>query len=230
MVASPANPSAIAVKTTSLIPLPTAPIQMSAPHAFRRAPSHLPAAGMAEMLASADRREKAKQQQQQQQGKSSSGGFRDQTNSKSFQASQSSFSGSKTPSTAKKSTAAAGKEQAAGDALDDGDFRSGAVGADGEVKKAKRTRPKVDADLLAGDKGLAAILKTFPSLKQELKGDGHEAHDVRLLISRLQMWTWQMAPAVSFPDAVNTLEKLGHTIRVQVAHEPHSPPAFVPCS
>jgi len=196
---------------------------------FRNAPhSHTPTAGMAEMLASADRREKAKQQQ----AKGSSGGFRDQTNSKSSQGSQAAFSGSKTPSTAKKG-AAVGKEQVA-DAGDDGDFRAGAAAVDGEVKKAKRTRPKVDADLLAGNAGLAAILKTFPSLKQELKGEGHEAHDVRLLISRMQvcdacmcvcvyvfiilmqMWAWKMAPAVSFPDAVNTLEKLGHTIRVQV--------------
>jgi hypothetical protein len=144
--------------------------------------SHTPAAGMADMLASADRREKAKQQQ----SKGSSGGLRDQTNTKSFQGSQSSFAGSKTPSTAKK-TGAAGKEQADASALDDeGDFRSGALGADGEAKK-KRTRPKIDADLLAGSSGLAAILKTFPSLKQELKGEGHEAHDVRLLIGRLQV-------------------------------------------
>jgi hypothetical protein len=70
--------------------------------------------------------------------------------------------------------------------VDEGDFRSGAAGADGDVKK-KRTRPKIDADLLADSTGFAAILKTFPSLKHELKGEGHEAQDVRLLISRLQV-------------------------------------------
>jgi hypothetical protein len=135
---------------------------------------------MAEMLASADRREKAKQQQ----GKGSTGGFRDQTNTKYSQGTQSSFA-SKTPSTAKKSSGP-GKEQADTGGVDEGDFRLGAAGADGDAKK-KRTRPKIDADLLTGDKGLTAILKTFPSLKHELKGQGHEAHDVRLLISRMQV-------------------------------------------
>jgi hypothetical protein len=144
--------------------------------------SYTPTAGMAEMLASANMREKSKQQQQQ--GKFSSGGFRDQTNTKLAQGSQSSFS-SKTPSTAKKG-AAPSKEQTEDGVVDEGDFRSGVAGADGDVKK-KRTRPKIDADLLAGDNGFAAILKTFPTLKHELKGEGHEAHDVRLLISRLQV-------------------------------------------
>ena len=142
--------------------------------------SYTPAAGMAEMLASADRREKAKQLQ----GKGSSGGFRDQTNTKYSQGSQSSFA-NKTPSTAKKG-AGPGKDQADADGVDEGDFRLGTAGADGDAKK-KRTRPKLDADLLTGDKGLTAILKTFPSLKHELKGEGHEAHDVRLLISRMQV-------------------------------------------
>ena len=157
---------------------------------FARGPySHTPTAGMAEMFASADRRDKAKQQQQQQQqGKGYSGGkFRDQTNAKGGQSSQpgsKSLQGSQTPSTAKK-TAAPGKEQADG-GIDEGDFRSGAVAADGEAKK-KRTRPKIDAEMLAGNAGFAAILQNFPSLKHELKGEGHEAHDVRLLISRLQV-------------------------------------------
>jgi hypothetical protein len=180
---------------------------------------------MAEMLASADAREKSRQQQ----AKSFSGGFRDQTSTRNIQDSQSSTSASKTPSTAKKAAAVA-KEHAENGEIDEGDFRSGAVGNDGDAKK-KRSRPKIDADLITGSTGLAAILKTFPSLKHELKGEGHEAQDVRLLISRFQvslpnpssrssqfsqMWSWRMAPAVSFSDSVAMLEKLGHTVRLQV--------------
>ena len=52
-----------------------------------------------------------------------------------------------------------------------------------KVKKAKRQQPKFSHDLLMDhQKGMVAIYKNFPKVK--FKGKGHEASDLRKLLSK----------------------------------------------
>lgn len=93
---------------------------------------------------------------------------------------------------------------------------------DEEVKVAKQRRkiPKLDTDKLISDPGLPKIRKLLRSgeLKKRLrlKGKGHEFSDVARLLNFYQMWLDNLYPRAKFADALQMVEKAGHTKKLQM--------------
>jgi len=80
-------------------------------------------------------------------------------------------------------------------------------------KRVMRPQPKLDATRLKSDRGLYILPKLFTDV--EFKGRGQEAHDLKLLMSRLEHWAHRLFPKLSFDDFIERLERLGSKKEIQ---------------
>merc|ERR1712018_363914 len=68
-------------------------------------------------------------------------------------------------------------------------------------KKPRKPIPKLNYDRLAGERGLAVLPKMFEDVKW--KGKGHEAHDLKILMGKLEHWSHRIFPKASFDDFID---------------------------
>lgn len=123
------------------------------------------------------------------------------------------------------------KRKAPGDALDrelenDSNVyaRNDAFDQEVQIKvKTQRAKiPKLDADRLLSEKGIPKIrvLTKHGSAefkrKLRLKGKGHEFTDCARLLSFYQIWLDNLYPRAKFADALQLVEKAGHSKLMQV--------------
>ncbi|ESN90387.1 hypothetical protein HELRODRAFT_189853 [Helobdella robusta] len=80
-------------------------------------------------------------------------------------------------------------------------------------KRTIRPQIKLDVDKLKGSRGLQALPKIFK--KVHLKGKGHEAHDLDLIMTHLEHWAHRLMPKIPFCEFVERMEKLGTRKEVQ---------------
>ena len=97
-----------------------------------------------------------------------------------------------------------------------------AFGGDEEVKiqKQRKKIPKLDAERLLSDPGIPKIRTLLRSgqfkKKLRLKGKGHEFSDTAKLLNYYQMWLDNLYPRAKFADALQLVEKAGHTKKMQM--------------
>ena len=93
---------------------------------------------------------------------------------------------------------------------------------DEEVKIAKPRKkiPKLDAERLLSEPGLPKVRTLIRSgkltEKLRLRGKGHEFNDVAKMLNYYQMWLDQLYPRAKFADAIQMVEKAGHTKKLQM--------------
>ncbi|DBA86052.1 TPA: hypothetical protein ACH3X1_005576 [Trebouxia sp. C0004] len=76
--------------------------------------------------------------------------------------------------------------------------------------KRKRQKPKLTVDNLKEQHGIAEVFHTFPKkFKQEFRGRGHEAGDLRRLLEMYIGWQQRIFPYAPFDAFIEGLEKLG---------------------
>ncbi|ORY78408.1 replication fork protection component Swi3-domain-containing protein [Leucosporidium creatinivorum] len=86
---------------------------------------------------------------------------------------------------------------------------------EGVVQKKRRVVAKMDETRLLGPSGFPRLLEDAGKFK--LKGKGHEAQDLKRLMSMYQLWAHQMYPKTNLRDTLKTVEKLCHKRSVQRA-------------
>lgn len=93
---------------------------------------------------------------------------------------------------------------------------------DEEVKITKQRKkiPKLDAERLLSEPGIPHVRKLMRSgqlkRKLRLKGKGHELDDVARLLNFYQNWLDSLYPRAKFTDALQLVEKAGHTKKMQM--------------
>lgn len=120
------------------------------------------------------------------------------------------------------------KRKAPGDALDrelDNDDRaydSTKIDQEIKIKKQRVPIPKLDAERLLSERGIPKIRALTKSgitdfkRKLRLKGKGHEFTDCARLLNFYQMWLDNLYPRAKFADALQLVEKVGHSKHMQV--------------
>ena len=111
-------------------------------------------------------------------------------------------------------------------AEDDNPFGSSSNNIDEEIKITKQRKkiPKLDADRLLSDPGIPKLRKLVRpgagaidfKKKLRLKGKSHEFSDAAKLLNHYQMWLDQLYPRAKFADALQLVEKAGHTKKMQM--------------
>lgn len=100
------------------------------------------------------------------------------------------------------------------------DLRDEIVDEEVKITKQRRKIPKLDTDKLISEPGLPKIrsLMRTGQLKKRLrlKGKGHEFSDTARLLNFYQMWLDNLYPRAKFADAVQMVEKAGHTKKLQM--------------
>lgn len=100
------------------------------------------------------------------------------------------------------------------------DLRDEIVDEEVRITKQRRKIPKLDTDKLISEPGLPKIrnLMRTGQLKKRLrlKGKGHEFSDTARLLNFYQMWLDNLYPRAKFADAVQMVEKAGHTKKLQM--------------
>ncbi|GAA5885357.1 hypothetical protein JCM16303_006017 [Sporobolomyces ruberrimus] len=99
-----------------------------------------------------------------------------------------------------------GDDNAQGGDLDDLD-------ADAAPVKKKRVVAKMDETRLLGPTGFPKLIEDIKRVK--LKGKGHEAQDLKRVLSLYQLWSHQMYPKTNLRDTLTTVEKLCHKRSLQ---------------
>lgn len=96
----------------------------------------------------------------------------------------------------------------------------GEVDEEVKITKQRKKIPKLDADRLLSDPGIPKMRKLFRDRdikkKLRLKGKGHEFSDAARLLNYYQMWLDQLYPRAKFADALQLVEKAGHTKKMQM--------------
>lgn len=82
-------------------------------------------------------------------------------------------------------------------------------------KRVLNPRPKLDAVLLAGPKGMSSIPSYFKNIKY--KGKGHEEQDLNVVMKIYEHWCHRLFPKYPFEDCLAKIEKLGHKRQLQVS-------------
>ena len=89
-----------------------------------------------------------------------------------------------------------------------------------KITKQRKKIPKLDAERLLSEPGIPKMRKLLRSgnLKKKLrfKGKGHEFSDAAKLLNYYQMWLDQLYPRAKFADALQLVEKAGHTKKLQM--------------
>lgn len=121
------------------------------------------------------------------------------------------------------------KRKAPGDALDreldnndDRAYDSVNIDQEIKVKKQRAPIPKLDTERLLSEKGIPKIraLTRNGSIdfkrKLRLKGKGHEFTDCARLLNFYQLWLDNLYPRAKFADALQLVEKAGHSKHMQM--------------
>jgi len=82
----------------------------------------------------------------------------------------------------------------------------------------KKTRRVFDESVLCNPDGLRRIYEEFPNACN-FRGRGHEAQDIKRLISKYKEWAFQLYPNIAFPDMLNRLDSLGKKGAVSIEME-----------
>jgi len=89
-----------------------------------------------------------------------------------------------------------------------------------KITKQRKKIPKLDAERLLSEPGIPKMRKLLRSgdlkKKLRLKGKGHEFSDAARLLNYYQMWLDQLYPRAKFADALQLVEKAGHTKKLQM--------------
>jgi len=95
----------------------------------------------------------------------------------------------------------------------------GKVDEEVKITKQRKIIPKLDAERLLSEPGIPKMRKLVRSgdfkKKLRLKGKGYEFTDAAKLLNYYQMWLDNLYPRAKFADAVQLVEKAGHTKRMQ---------------
>lgn len=83
------------------------------------------------------------------------------------------------------------------------------------VKKKRKPVPKLDADRLLSQNGLPRLRKISKS-RLKFSGKGYEFSDISRLLNTYQLWLDDLFPRAKFRDALDIVEKVGHSKRMQV--------------
>ena len=67
---------------------------------------------------------------------------------------------------------------------------------------------------LTGERGFKVLKNEFPLIK--FRGKGHEASDLKLLMSRYEHWAHRLFPKMTFQDVLERIEKLAVHKEVKV--------------
>ncbi|EXJ58794.1 hypothetical protein A1O7_06224 [Cladophialophora yegresii CBS 114405] len=97
------------------------------------------------------------------------------------------------------------------------------LGLDSEIKIKKQRKPiaKLDEARLLSAPGIPKLradarMPNFLTKKLRIKGKGHEFSDVAKLLNYYQLWLDDLYPRAKFADALQLVEKVGHSRRMQV--------------
>ncbi|GAA5911096.1 Csm3p [Sporobolomyces salmoneus] len=91
----------------------------------------------------------------------------------------------------------------------------GELDADAVPAKKRRIVAKMDETRLLGPSGFPKLMQDIKRVR--LKGKGHEAQDLKRVLSLYQLWTHQMYPKTNLRDTLTTVEKLCHKRSAQRA-------------
>ena len=83
------------------------------------------------------------------------------------------------------------------------------------VKRTRKPVPKLDADRLLSQNGLPRLRKITKS-RLKFRGKGYEFSDISQLLNTYQLWLDDLFPRAKFRDALDMVEKVGHSKRMQV--------------
>lgn len=67
---------------------------------------------------------------------------------------------------------------------------------------------------LTGERGFKVLKDEFPLIK--FQGRGHEASDLKLLLSRYEHWAHRLFPKMTFQDVLGRIDKLAGDKEVKV--------------
>ena len=84
-----------------------------------------------------------------------------------------------------------------------------------KVKKQRKPIPKLDDNRLLSQEGIPRLRKITKS-RLKLRGKGHEFGDISRLLNKYQLWLDDLYPRAKFRDALDMVEKVGHSKRMQV--------------
>lgn len=106
-------------------------------------------------------------------------------------------------------------------AADDEDPFGKAIDEEVKITKQRKKIPKLDAERLLSEPGIPKIRTLLRSPAQfqkklRLKGKGYEFKDAARLLNYYQMWLDNLYPRAKFVDAVQLVEKAGHTKKMQM--------------
>lgn len=97
---------------------------------------------------------------------------------------------------------------------------AGNIDEEVKITKQRKKIPKLDADRLLSEPGIPKVRQIVRSggfkKKLMLKGKGHEFSDAARLLNYYQMWLDQLYPRAKFADALQLVEKAGHTKKLQM--------------
>lgn len=100
------------------------------------------------------------------------------------------------------------------------DLENPTVEEEVKITKQRKKIPKLDTDKLLSEPGLPTIRNLLRSgrlkKKLRLKGKGHEFSDAARLLNYYQMWLDNLYPRARFADAIQLVEKAGHTKKMQM--------------
>lgn len=89
-----------------------------------------------------------------------------------------------------------------------------------KITKQRKKIPKLDAERLLSEPGVPKIRTLMRSgqfkKKLRLKGKGHEFNDAAKLLNFYQLWLDNLYPRAKFADAIQLVEKAGHTKKMQM--------------
>ncbi|XP_065355918.1 protein TIPIN homolog [Calliphora vicina] len=100
----------------------------------------------------------------------------------------------------------------------EGETQEGAAAVSAKVQPKKRNvlnpRPRLNVEVLRGQRGLHTIEDYFKDIKY--KGKGNEKEDLDEVMRRMQHWGHRMYPTYKFDDVLANIERLGKKKPLQV--------------
>ncbi|KAK5082331.1 chromosome segregation in meiosis- protein [Lithohypha guttulata] len=100
------------------------------------------------------------------------------------------------------------------------DVFGGNIDEEVKITRQRKKIPKLDADRLLSEPGLPKLRTQIRSgqmkRKLRLKGKGHEFDDVAKLLNFYQNWLDGLYPRAKFADALQLVERAGHTKKLQM--------------
>lgn len=85
------------------------------------------------------------------------------------------------------------------------------------VKKRKTTGPKLDFNLLMGERGFSYLRNNNAQLINSLRGPSNELHDAQKIVELFREWHHLMYPKNTFTDFARRVEKLCRSKNAKVS-------------